>query len=54
VSALTVVEAGTLEEAIVIAEGRDVRFYELSNPKETDEAWIIDDPDGSPQNIHEA
>ena len=49
VTAWTDVEAETLEEAIEIAEERDVV---LSGYGESDESWIIDEGDGSPENIH--
>lgn len=53
VSAYTEVEADTLEEAIKEAEGRDVVISGLHSGNGPDEAWIIDDADGSPEDIHE-
>lgn len=50
VSAYTMVEAADLDEAVKIAEGRDVWFANEAGG-EDDEAWVIEEVDGSPQNI---
>lgn len=54
VSAYTEVEAATLEEAIAEAKCRDVVIGGLHTGNEPDESWIIDDADGSPEDIHSA
>jgi hypothetical protein len=53
VSAYTVVEAETLEEAIRIAEGRSVQLGGNGSGAYADESWIIEDADGAPQDIHQ-
>ena len=50
VSAFTVVEADTVEEAIEIAKSRPVVIWSRGESKE--EAWVIDDADGEPMDIH--
>ena len=52
VSAYTTVEAATLEEAIEIAEGRNVVLGGPGCGESEDESWIIEDADGSPTDIH--
>jgi hypothetical protein len=52
VSAYTVVEADTLEEAMRIAEKRVPVIGGPSSGEEETESWIIDDADGMPENIH--
>ena len=54
VSAMTTVEAETLEEAIAIAEGRDVELGSNGSGYSQDEVWLVEDADGSPCEIHEA
>ena len=50
VSAYTVVEADTLEEAIEIAKSRQVV---IRGRGESDhDAWMIDEADGEPMDIH--
>ena len=49
VSAFTVVEADTVEEAIEIAKSRPVVIWSRGESKE--EAWVIDDADGEPTEI---
>jgi len=53
VTAYTTVKAETLEEAIEIAESREVVIGGIGTGTEPDEQWIIDDADGSPMNIHD-
>lgn len=50
VSAYTMVEAVDLDEAVKIAEGRDVWFANEAGG-ENNEAWLIEEADGAPQNI---
>lgn len=50
VSAYTVVEAADLNEAVHIAEGRDVGF--AGTGTDDDEVWLIEEADGSPRHIH--
>lgn len=52
VSAYTEVEAESLEEALEIAKGRDAALGGIGSGAYADESWIVDDIDGSPQNIH--
>lgn len=52
-SAYTVIEADTLEEAIALSENRAVVLGGIGSGVSEDEDWIIDDADGSPQNIKE-
>lgn len=52
VSAYTEVEADTLEEAIEIAKAREVVIGGLHSGTNDEEQWVIDDADGSPENIH--
>lgn len=49
VSAYTTVEAETEDDAIRIAETRPVEFS--SGPYSRQEHWLIEEADGSPQNI---
>lgn len=51
VSAYTEVEADTEEEARAEAESRDVVLGGLNSGNEPDESWIIDDADGTPEDI---
>jgi len=53
VSAFTVVEAETLEEAIEEAESRDVRLQLGPGDRGRNESWIIDEADGMPMDISE-
>ena len=52
VSALTEVEADTLEEAIEIAKGREAAIGGNGTGVYPNENWVIEDADGSPENIH--
>ena len=52
VSAYTNVEADTYEDAVAEAETRDVQLAGGGN--DPDEMWIIEDADGTPQDIHDA
>lgn len=54
VSALTIVEANTLEEAVVIAEGRAVVIGGHGTGTDETEEWIIEEADGMPTDIHAA
>lgn len=51
VSAYTIVEAGTLKEAEILASGRNVELGGDGAPCELDEAWIIEDGDGEPFDV---
>lgn len=53
VSAYTVVSAATLEDAIEEAEGRDVVLGGLHTGANPTEEWVIEDADGTPNDIHE-
>lgn len=53
VSCYTKVEADTLEEAMEIAEEREVQIGGIHSGYEPDEYWIIDDGDGTPEGVHE-
>ena len=53
VSALTVVEADSLKEAIEIAEGREAVLGGINSGFDDSEYWVIEEADGIPQNIHE-
>ena len=52
VSAYTVVEADSLEEAIAISEERDVVIGGPITGNSEKDVWIIDDADGCPTDIH--
>lgn len=54
VSAYTIVEASSLEEAIRIAEDRDVVIFNGRCGEDAKEVWIIEEADGSPEDIHSA
>jgi hypothetical protein len=54
VSAQTVVYANSLEEAIAEASSRLVVIGGLYSGEDEEENWIIEDADGSAQNVHEA
>jgi O-glycosyl hydrolase len=52
VSAYTEVEADSLDDAIEIAHCRSVHMHGYGHKE--NEAWIVDDMDGDPQQIEEA
>jgi hypothetical protein len=52
VSAFTEVQAETLEEAIKIANSRDVVLGGPGSGTYPDESWVIEYADGEPTNIH--
>lgn len=52
VSAYTTVEAPSLEDAIKLAEDREVVIGGANSGETEEENWIIDDADGTAQNIH--
>lgn len=54
VSAYTIVDAETLTEAIKIANGRVAVLGGTGSGSDETEDWIIEDADGSPQDIHDA
>jgi hypothetical protein len=54
VSAYTVVEAETIEDAIKTAEGRLAVIGGPGSGYEDDEHWIIEEADGEVENIHDA
>jgi len=51
VSAFTIVEADTEEEAIEIAEGRPAVIGGINSGESEDESWIVDEADGQPTDI---
>lgn len=51
ISATTIVEAATLEEAISVASRRDVVFAD--NGEDSTESWVCDEPDGVPFDIEQ-
>lgn len=51
VSAYTVVEADSLEEAIKVAEDRDVVIGGACSGESEHYSWIIEEADGGPTNI---
>lgn len=53
VSAYTTVEADTLEQAIALADDRQMVTGGIGSGADEDEQWIVDEIDGAPQNIHE-
>lgn len=53
VSAYTVVEADSLEEAIKEAKDREPVIGGNGSGTDENEQWIIDDADGTPSDIHE-
>lgn len=52
VSAITVVKANSLEEAIEIAQAREGALDHLGNGTDETEAWMVGEIDGEPFNIH--
>jgi hypothetical protein len=52
VSAFTEVQAETLEEAIKIANSRDVVLGGPGSGAYPDESWVIEDADGAPSDIY--
>lgn len=54
VSAYTEVEAESLEEAIEIAETREVEIGTKRSGVDHEEVWAITEADGEPQDIHQA
>jgi hypothetical protein len=53
VSAYTTVEADSLEEALKLAEDREVVIGGICSGTDEREQWVIDEADGSPLNIAE-
>lgn len=51
VSAYTVVEAATLEEAIELSRERDVRLDFNGAGTDENSEWLIEEADGCPKNI---
>lgn len=54
VSVYTEVEADTLEEAISIAESRDIERYRFGYTSQVKDAWINDEYDGEVTEINES
>lgn len=54
VTAYTIVEADSLDEAIEIAGHRSAVIGGTGTGSDDREQWIIDDADGEPTDIHEA
>jgi len=52
VSAYTIVEANSLQEAIEIGESREAVLGGINSGACENESWIVDDADGAPMNIH--
>ena len=53
ISLYTTIEANSLEEAIEIAEDRDIEKYEWGIEKQKNEVWVAEEYDGDPNNIQE-
>ncbi len=51
VSAYTVVDADSLEEAIEIAQGRQPVIGGINSSESPDESWIVDEADGDAKDI---
>lgn len=51
VSAYTIVEADSLEEAIEKAKVRSVELHFNGSGTDPDEVWCIEDADGEPENV---
>ncbi len=51
VSATTIISADNEEEAVEIAESRDVEIGGIGSDIFETETWVIEDADGSPQNV---
>jgi uncharacterized protein YaiE (UPF0345 family) len=51
VSAYTVVEAATLDDAIAEAEERHIVIGGINSGESHDESWVIEDADGEAVNI---
>lgn len=54
VSAWTVVEAESLDEAIAKSANRQAVLGGIGSGALPEESWIIEDADGDPMNIHES
>ena len=54
VSAYTIVEAESLEEAIKISKERNSTYSERNTDVKKYEMWIVEEIDGEPQNIEES
>ena len=54
ISVYTEVKAETLEDAIKIAEDREIEVSNFHDKNQASEVWVSDDFDGSPENIHES
>ena len=51
VSVYTVIEANSLEEALKIAEGRDIERGEWNNKNQKNVVWVNDELDGEVKDI---
>lgn len=51
ISIYTTVEADTLEEAIQLAEDREIENYSFHERGQSDRCWVSDDFDGMPVGI---
>lgn len=54
VSAITVVEADSLDEAIAAAEERQVVLTFTGSGADEGEEWLVEEADGTPTNIRAA
>lgn len=54
ISIYTKVEAETIEQAIEIAENRSIERYRWGDKQQSSKAWISDEYDGLPTDIHES
>jgi len=54
ISIFTEVEANSLEEAIQIAENREIEAYRFGDKEQASEAWVSEDFDGMPDKIRES
>ena len=54
ISIFTEVEANSLEEAIQIAESRDIEAYRFGDKEQASESWVSEEFDGMPNKIRES
>jgi hypothetical protein len=53
ISIFTEVEANSLEEAIQIADNREIQAYRHGDKDQASEAWVSEEFDGTPVKIEE-
>ncbi len=54
ISIFTEVEANSLEEAIQIAENREIEAYRFKDKEQASESWVSEEFDGMPDKIRES